>query len=446
MSILGNPITLGGGGADLNIDFGSTPPADTSKLWVPLSTKPSKIKADTVLDYGDNMHEEIAMVNGVSSSQAAQTNVLKTKNGRLSSGYFVEGKYIYCIGGRLNYLLRYNMETNTMEYVGSSPIGVEYSSVAISGGFAYINGGINTSDNIWYNGAVRIDLTSGTGVQLGTSSKLARNTIGWIQSVIVDNKIYQFGGGYSASNGSGNYNTIWIYDIVQDSYTYGSTLPKRSSCMAAVPIGNTVYLFGGRRSVDSGDVGAITNEIAKYSIIDNTTTVLQTVLPKPGKCMSACLFAGKIYIVSSHPDSTYEKYNYLCIFDPATETIQNVGQITNKEYYGMGAAGAYGNSIFFISNSTTDASVLKVTPKTVLDKDVLFIQEAFIPKNKIALVKSKDAEVMCDVESVWLGNDANYADRQSAYIYNNATSQWELVDGTSVTADALNALNIMGVN
>lgn len=26
MSILGNPITLGGGGADLNIDFGSTPP------------------------------------------------------------------------------------------------------------------------------------------------------------------------------------------------------------------------------------------------------------------------------------------------------------------------------------------------------------------------------------------------------------------------------------
>nr|DAI69874.1 MAG TPA: Kelch repeat [Caudoviricetes sp.] len=446
MSILGNPITLGGGGADLNIDFGSTPPADTSKLWVPLSTKPSKIKADTVLDYGDNMHEEITMVNGVTSTQAPQSSVLATKNGLLSSGYFVDGKYIYCIGKRNNYLLRYNMETNTMEYVGRSPIAVEYSSVAISNGFAYINGGINVSDNIWYNGAVRIDLTSGTGVQLGTSSKLARGTIGWMQSVIVDNKIYQFGGGYSASNGSGNYNTVWIYDIVQDSYTYGATLPKRSNSMSAVPVGNTVYLFGGRKSVDGGDVGAITNEIAKYSIIDNTTTVLQTVLPKPGKCMSACLFAGKIYIVSSHPDSAYEKYNYLCIFDPATETIQNVGQITNKEYYGMGACGAYGTSIFFISNSTTDASVLKVTPKTILDKDVLFIQEAFIPKNKIALVKSKDAEVMCDVESVWLGNDANYADRQSAYIYNNATSQWELVDGTSVTADALNALNIMGVN
>lgn len=430
----------------MNIDFGPTPPVDTSKLWIPLSQKPSKIKADTVLNYGDNMHEEITMVNGVASSQAAQANVLKTKNGRLSSGYFVDGKYIYCIGGRLPHLLRYNMETNTMEYVGQSPIGVEYSSVAISDGFAYINGGVNTSDNIWYNGAVKFDLSSGTGTQLGTSSKFARSNIGWMQSVIVNKKVYQFGGGYSATDSSGNYNTVWIYDTVQDSATYGTTLPKRSNSMAAVPVGNTVYLFGGRKSVDGGDVGTITNEIAKYSIIDNTTTVLQTVLPKPGKCMSACLFAGKIYIVSSHPDSAYEKYNYLCIFDPATETIQNVGQITNKEYYGMGACGAYGTSIFFISNSTTDASVLKVTPKTILDKDVLFIQEAFIPKNKIALVKSKDAEVMCDVESVWLGNDANYADRQSAYIYNSATSQWELVDGTSVTADALNALNIMGVN
>lgn len=446
MSILGNPITLGGGGADLNIDFGSTPPADTSKLWIPLSQKPSKIKADTVLSYGDNMHEEITMVNGVTSTQAPQSSVLETKNGKLDSGYFVDGKYIYCIGKRQNYLLRYNMETNTMEYAGRSPIAVTMSAVAVNDGFAYINGGINVSDSIWYNGAVKIDLSSGTGTQLGASSKFARSNIGWMQSVIVNKKVYQFGGGYSATDSSGNYNIIWIYDTVQDSYTYGATLPKRSNSMSAVPVGNTVYLFGGRKSTEGGDVGSITNEIVKYSIADNAITVLPAVLPHAGKYISACLFAGKIYMVSAHPDSIYEKYNYLCIFDPATETIQNVGQITNKEYQGMGACGAYGNSIFFISNSANDTSVLKVTPKTILDKDVLFIQEAFIPKNKIALVKSKDAEVMCDVESVWLGNDANYADRQSAYIYNSATSQWELVDGTSVTADALNALNIMGVN
>ena len=446
MSILGNPITLGGGGADLNIDFGSTPPADTSKLWVPLGKKPSKIKADTVLAYGDNVHEEIAMINGVTTNQAPQSSVIATKNGKLNSGYFVDGKYIYCIGNRQNYLLRYNMETNTMEYAGRSPIAVSMSAVAVNDGFAYINGGINTSDNIWYNGAVKIDLSSGTGIQLGISSKFARINIGWMQSVIVDKKVYQFGGGYSATDNSGNYNTVWIYDTVQDSATYGTTLPKRSNFMAAVPVGNTVYLFGGRKSIESGDVGSITNEIVKYSIADNTITVLPAVLPHAGQYISACLFAGKIYMVSAQPDSAYEKYNYLCIFDPATETIQNVGQITNKEYQGMGACGAYGDSLFFISNSAEDTSILKVTPKTILEKDVLFIQEAFIPKNKIALLKSKDAEVMCDIESVWLGNDAGYADKQGAYIYNSSTSQWELVDGVSVTADAINALNIMGVN
>lgn len=446
MSILGNPITLGGGGADLNIDFGSTPPADTSKLWVPLGKKPSNIKADTVLAYGDNLHEEMIMTNGVTSLQAPQSSVIATKNGKLDSGYFVDGKYIYCIGKRLNYLLRYNMETNTMEYAGRSPIAVTMSAVAVNDGFAYINGGINVSDNIWYNGAVKIDLSSGTGTQLGISSKFARSNIGWMQSVIVNKKVYQFGGGYSATDSSGNYNTIWIYDTVQNSATYGTTLPKRSNFMAAVPVGNTVYLFGGRKSTESGNVGSATNEIVKYSIADNAITVLPAVLPKTGYCMSAQLFAGKVYIISGNPDVSATRYNYLCIFDPATETIQNVGQITNKEYYGMGACGAYDDSLFFISNSAEDTSILKVTPKTILEKDVLFIQEAFIPKNKIALLKSKDAEVMCDIESVWLGNDAGYADRQNAYIYNETTSQWELVDGVSVTADAINALSIMGVN
>ena len=55
MSILGNPITLGGGGANLNIDFGATPPADTSKLWVPLVIKPNSVECSPVLDYGDDI-------------------------------------------------------------------------------------------------------------------------------------------------------------------------------------------------------------------------------------------------------------------------------------------------------------------------------------------------------------------------------------------------------
>ena len=41
--IYGNPIITNGGGLKLNIDYGATPPSDTTKLWVPLATKQSSI-------------------------------------------------------------------------------------------------------------------------------------------------------------------------------------------------------------------------------------------------------------------------------------------------------------------------------------------------------------------------------------------------------------------
>ena len=42
----------GSGGASLNIDFGTTPPSDTSKLWVPLGSKPSAVECNPILNYG----------------------------------------------------------------------------------------------------------------------------------------------------------------------------------------------------------------------------------------------------------------------------------------------------------------------------------------------------------------------------------------------------------
>ena len=58
-TILGNPITLGGGGAKLNIDFGTTPPSDTSKLWVPLANKPDAIECSPVLNYGSEIYSGV---------------------------------------------------------------------------------------------------------------------------------------------------------------------------------------------------------------------------------------------------------------------------------------------------------------------------------------------------------------------------------------------------
>lgn len=56
-TVIGNPVMIGGGGGgvgSLNIDYGTNPPSDTTKLWVPLATKPSNVECSPVLDYGSN--------------------------------------------------------------------------------------------------------------------------------------------------------------------------------------------------------------------------------------------------------------------------------------------------------------------------------------------------------------------------------------------------------
>ena len=48
MEIYGNPVMISGA-SKLNIDYGQTAPTNTSKLWVPLSKKPSKVRITSYL-------------------------------------------------------------------------------------------------------------------------------------------------------------------------------------------------------------------------------------------------------------------------------------------------------------------------------------------------------------------------------------------------------------
>ena len=61
-TIMGNGVTIRGGsrankGVQLNIDYGTTPPSDTSKLWIPNNgTEPSKIEInDKFMAFGDEV-------------------------------------------------------------------------------------------------------------------------------------------------------------------------------------------------------------------------------------------------------------------------------------------------------------------------------------------------------------------------------------------------------
>ena len=59
-TIYGNPLLLGGGGVKLNIDYGTNPPSDTTKLWVPRTTTPSSVEAKYEFKFGN---EQLAVDN-----------------------------------------------------------------------------------------------------------------------------------------------------------------------------------------------------------------------------------------------------------------------------------------------------------------------------------------------------------------------------------------------
>lgn len=442
-TILGNPITLGGGGAKLNIDFGTTPPSDTSKLWVPLASKPKAVQADTVMQYGDNIHEDITCTYDEFGPSYLKVKGYEIKNYANTSGsnsYFQHGQYIYCNSAKGKYICRYNMANNHVEYIGEGKYTYNRNSaMAVYGDTIYMNCGV-ISDT-WSGSGSTYNLTTGTAADFNT---IKRANHGHSYSVIVGSKMYQFGGMYSATDSTGYSTQVYIYDFTTGVVSYGNPLSYYLYDAAPVAVGTTVYLFGGKYN----DGVHSYNQILKYDTLTDTITVLDATLPTKNTNISACLCGGNIYmLLSTYTNNTdnYQYYKTLAIFNTETETLQVVGEVTTNGYHCCNACGLYGESIYFIASGANSTNVLKLTPKTHLGENILFIQESFIPDNNVALIKNKDCEIMANVESVWLGNSEGYADRVNAYIYNDATAQWTLVDGQSVVSDMAAALATLGV-
>ena len=73
------------GGVKLNIDYGANPPSDTTKLWVPLATKPSAVECSPALTFGGNT---ISLENWMLPSDVA-----------FYPNPIAYGGYLYLVGG-----------------------------------------------------------------------------------------------------------------------------------------------------------------------------------------------------------------------------------------------------------------------------------------------------------------------------------------------------------
>ena len=441
-TILGNPITLGGGGGKLNIDFGTTPPSDTSKLWVPLSQKPSSISLQTGVDSGDFAVKNISITYASGASGA-----IPQYSGTAEDG---EGGF-YCFGGGERNVYNDPKATKHIWYV--SP-----------------NGVIQTlSQELLYESATASCARVGRNIYIfGGSKRTASYVRGlpMIQKFNIDTKVTELiwsddtqytssaGGPWSfaklfkwgkylvlcgGSNNvrdpiASNYGSRCIRFFNVDTnefkgYLINGTVDSSSYLYAIAK--NSVA--GGHYSADNGYVYNLEKRSGQLkaqnanSLPDKTAICSFSSIPM--------YFLGKSYTLASN-GKIYEYFEDTNYF--SSSAIKTVNVTVSADY---GWCYNDDGHVFIPRGGT----IFDLAIKTPLANNNMIIA-LDIEGTAWKALNTNDISAVVYPIKVLVGDATGYAETKDAYLYDSKTSKWTKLDGSSTYQDMLNALNIMGVN
>lgn len=428
--IYGNPITLGGGGgAELNIDYGSTPPTDTSKLWVPLAKKPNSVECSPVLNYGANT---IELKSTIPANQVGYPAVARV------------GRKIYILGGSSS-ISTGNMVKNISIYdIDSGEISTLSTTLSVSRMQAYcaavnskiyLIGGLTPSASP--SNTIEAFDPATNAITACTNLPTAFRTMNSNSCVVVGSKIYIMG----YLSGSGYNLSILYYDTESD--TVVDTGKKAITCNAAcVYVNGKIYGFGGVNS--SGDL------FGKYWSFDPVTLEVTTIGTYNYNNMSAASVNNeKIHLFQGY-DSSYNLYNTIQVYDVNANTFQTLS-ITTNEKLGNRHMVTDGLDIYVIggdyaSTKTPANNIEKFSSNTALQSNRLFLQADFGTSNPFPIINDTKVKITAYLRNAYLGDSNNFAQVTNAYIYDATAGKWKTLSGESYVSDMLNALNVMGVN
>lgn len=481
-TILGSPLSLGGGGAKsgLNIAYGLTPPADTSKLWVKITNKPSNVEAKAIIQFGDEA--------------LTGTDMMLPTSPNTSSTRFYPVNLVYCNG--------YYYCTGTY-----SPTGTTSSD--------------HTLQKLYR-------LSNGTWTVVATFEYEKEHYL--CATAVVGNKIYFIGGhtwtgttanSYRMSTSNKSNRGVAVYDTEANTLVeYPSLLPNiATQVICPAVVGSRIYLFGGNYAMDS-NTGEATGGQLRVRFIDTSLPELavsdagELLIGSPSTTRanrggySAAVVGTDVFLLAGsamepyYNDTTKINSSYvMSVYHTATETCERLnithtllrnsivpmfcccGWSFGKYVYFLGGrerdktctttiktslkfrdpfndlaqekvwrydieqkvlvqldtqvAATRFNTVPFASNvlvagasSTGGDVVYKFAGKSELAENHLLIQEDLFG-NEWTAIKSKDTDLTIGVQAVYLGNSNGYADEVDAYLYDIAASQWKKLDGTS---------------
>ena len=443
-TIYGNPLLLGGGGVKLNIDYGTNPPSDTTKLWVPRVTAPSSVEAKYEFKFGN---EQLAVDN---------YNYIPTQDSS-NYGSCQVGNYIYHYFWQNNssaYFQRYDMNSGTWEKLATPT-----NSTGKSFTWLWQNSMLVTEDKIYMFGGRYSSATHMTTVleyDISTNTITNVSNAPFTMALGVWVKAGDVAYGFACFN-NGGYNRVAKYDFttketteVSAEFTFDttSTVPT-SRTYYPFDVGNGVfYLLPLENSSTSNsttpllrvDLGAKT--VAKYSTVANLFPARTWISGSSTYSLNAFTFntAGIVQVGSTGYIFGGMCANSMSIrsspFIFKIDISSNELTVSNFDTYLFStyttnifyrAAGLLDNKIHIVqyyaqSADTTYRNNQTLTLYSPLENNKLFLQTGF-GNNKFNIVNDKKAKVEIAINNAFIGNSENKADEIDAYLYSD--SNWK---------------------
>lgn len=457
-TIYGNPLLLGGGGVKLNIDYGTNPPSDTSKLWVPRATVPSSVEAKYEFKFGneqlavDNYNyiptqdssnygscqvgdyiyhyywqsnatayfQRYDMNSGTWEKLATPTNSTgKSFTWLWQNSMLATEDKIYMFGGRyssatyMTTVLEYDISTNTITNVSNAPFTMAFGVWVKAGDVAY---GFACFNNGGYNRVAKYDFTTKE-----TTEVSAEFTFDTTSTVPTSRTYYPFDAG----------NGIFYLLPLENSMTSDSTSPLLKVDLGAKTVekySTVANLFPAQKwtvNSSSHDLNAFAFNTAGIVQIGSTGYIfggtcanLMSIRPSP--------YIFKVGISSNgltvNPLDVYLFSTYISsVFYRAAGILNN--KIHIVQYYSQATDATYRN------NQT-------LTLYSPLDSNKLFLQTGF-GNNKFNIVNDNKAKIEIAINNAFIGNSENKADETNAYLYSTNDSKWKNIK----TGNLLKTLN-----
>lgn len=440
MSIVGRGIYLGGGdgGATLNIDYGATPPVDTSKLWVPLEEKPVKVEINgEKMSYGQHSLEP--WKDG-DPTTAGETQWITDFAARV-------GDYIY-VFGRPNSettggIYRFNPADGTFEFRLSTTGGyLIHNAACVVGAYIYFVYSVNAST------LHRYDTEANTVETWMTIPTATFSTL-----IGCDGYIYKF---YSYTDSSSAGRASHKIDVVNKTYATITSFPKAESpCpwvwvydgkiwLFAVPSNSsTYYLYSYDTETDtytlekSGGRGDFGLNSADYEL-HGSCGLYGAESPVP-------VIGSSVYFLQYRAASTY--YNSTpYVLDMETLMFTLAPSVVDTGYYAVRYSGfalydmsmyMFGGKLYTVSTTSSSEGehtlkIRRYRVETDLPKNHLKIF-ADMTKRQTALINEDNCQLYAAVNGAYIGNADNYAREVDAYLYDTTDSQWKTLGGVAYT-------------